>query len=157
MTDYVQNIVHVFERLFELAGVLALLGGSLFFQKVLIAIFQAMEDDLAGGAFLRLTSSADAFELVRVFNAFLPILSLWLPMIDIRKSYFLALLDGPIGDHELPFSTKLNVCIGVAAVVKKIAWEVQGCTYPDLLCVSYAERVRLDGEMKVEDQLEILG
>lgn len=78
-------------------------------------------------------------------------------MVDVRKSYFLALLDWPIRDHELPFSTKLNVCIRVAAVVEKIAWEVQSCTYPDLLGVCDAERVGLDGKMKVEDQLEILG
>ena len=78
-------------------------------------------------------------------------------MVDIRKSYFLALLNGPIRDHELPFPTKLYVCIRVAAVVEKIAWEIQGCTYPDLLGVSDAERVGLDGKMKVEDQLKILG
>lgn len=52
LTNYIQNVVHVFERLFKFPGVLALLGGSLFFQQVLITVFQAMKDDLAGDAFL---------------------------------------------------------------------------------------------------------
>ena len=80
-----------------------------------------------------------AFELVIIFNAFLSIPSLWLPMVDIRKENFFALLDRPVCYHELAFAAKFDVGVRVARVIEKIRWEEEGCPYSNLLSIGDTE------------------